>query len=88
MGMSSFRNHYYLANTVALPQQLQIVFMEEILKHDFNGTTNECDVNATIFLHSRWIYQYFGDCVVEARQYIAFVIGTISIFCWLVAQLP
>ncbi len=53
-----------------------------------NESTGDCDLNATIALHSHWIYISFGDCVVNVRQYIAVAIGILSILCWLVALIP
>ena len=52
------------------------------------NSSNDCDVNATIALHSQWIYEYFGDCVVEMRQYFAFSVGILSIVCWIFALFP
>ena len=58
-------------------------FMEELYK-----VSGDCDLNATMALHSTWIYEAFGDCVVEVRQYIAFLVGLISLVCWIFAQFP
>lgn len=53
-----------------------------------NSSREDCDLNATAELHSRWIYDSFGDCVVNIRQYFAFAVGLISIICWIFAQFP
>ena len=59
----------------------------EVLEDNTN-ISSDCDVNATLALHSQWIYEYFGDCVVEVKQYIAFGIGMLSILFWIFAQFP
>ena len=48
----------------------------------------DCDVNATIALHSYWIYTSFGDCIVNVRQCFSFIVGILSIICWVVATVP
>lgn len=55
---------------------------------DAATSTSGCDVNATLALHSHWILMVFGDCVMNLRQYISFVIGLLSLVCWIFAQFP
>ena len=45
-------------------------------------TGEECDVNST------WIFMSFGDCVINARQYVSFSVGLISLLSWMCAQIP
>ena len=47
-----------------------------------------CPPDLTAAMHSAWIYKYFGECVMNVRQWFAFVIGMLSIAFWLVAQVP
>ena len=61
--------------------------MEKLFGMAINSSS-DCDLNATLALHSRWIYEHFGDCVVEVRQYFAFIIGLLSLVCWIIAQFP
>ena len=59
------------------------------MDYDTNlSSSSECNINATISLHSLWIYQLFGDCVVELKQYFAFVIGVTSILLWICVLWP
>ena len=48
----------------------------------------ECPPELTAAMHSDWVYKYFGECVMNVRQWFAFIIGMLSIVCWLVAQVP
>jgi hypothetical protein len=48
----------------------------------------ECPPELTAAMHSAWVFKYFGECVMNVRQWFAFVIGMLSIACWLVAQVP
>ena len=64
-----------------------------IMAHNFfselvNSNSVDCDFNATVMLHSHWMYEVFGDCVVNVRQYIAFLVGLVSLLLEIVAQLP
>ena len=61
-------------------------FMEEL--YEMSNNSGDCDLNATMALHSTWIYKSFGDCVVEVRQYIAFLVGLLSLVFWIFAQFP
>ena len=47
-----------------------------------------CPPDLTAAMHSAWVFKYFGECVVNLRQWFAFVIGMLSIAFWLVAQVP
>ena len=53
-----------------------------------DGSFNDCSIEAATYLHSKWIYLYFGECVVNLRQYFAFFIGLSSIAFWICAQWP
>jgi hypothetical protein len=53
-----------------------------------SNDSEDCDINATLAIHSHWIYVSFGDCVVNSRQYLSFFIGLLSILSWICAQLP
>ena len=48
----------------------------------------ECPPELTAAMHSAWVFKYFKECVTNVRQWFAFVIGMLSIVCWLVAQVP
>ena len=48
--------------------------------------TVHCPSVLTEAMHSAWIFKYFGECVLNMRQWFAFIIGMLSIACWLVAQ--
>lgn len=48
----------------------------------------ECPPELTAGMHSAWVFVYFKECVTNVRQWFAFVIGMLSIACWLVAQVP
>ena len=58
-----------------------------------DGVNNEtaifhCPPDLTAAMHSAWVFKYFGECVMNVRQWFAFVIGMLSIACWLFAQVP
>ena len=49
----------------------------------------ECPPELTAAMHSAWVFKYsVKECVTNVRQWFAFVIGMLSIVCWLVAQVP
>ena len=48
----------------------------------------ECPPELTAAMHSALVFKYFKECVTNVRQWFAFVIGMLSIACWLVAQVP
>ena len=47
-----------------------------------------CPPDLAAAMHSAWVFKYFGECVTNVRQWFAFVIGMLSIVCWLFAQVP
>ena len=48
----------------------------------------QCPPELAAAMHSEWVYKYFGECVMNLRQWFAFIVGMLSIACWLVAQVP
>ena len=42
----------------------------------------QCPPELTATMHSAWVYKYFGECVLNMRQWFAFVISMLSIACW------
>ena len=54
-----------------------------------NGTAVfHCPPDLNAAMHSAWVFKYFRECVMNVRQWFAFVIGMLSIVSWLFAQVP
>ena len=58
---------------------------------DGNGNYTDakpCVPHLMAAMHSHWVYEHLGECVMNVRQWFAFIIGMLSIAFWLVAQVP
>ncbi|KAI8084455.1 PQ loop repeat-domain-containing protein [Halteromyces radiatus] len=51
-------------------------------------TTETCTPVVDGLPYIQWIYSLFGDCVYGWQECISLLLGYLSIFCWLNAQMP
>jgi len=49
---------------------------------------SDCSIELAARIRAEWTYQYFGQCVINQRQYVAFFIGLSSTFFGIIAQWP
>ena len=35
-----------------------------------------------------WVYEISGQCIYNVKEEVGFILGLVSLFCWLAASLP
>ena len=73
---------------MAWEESWNLAYTIDSVSVNWTDNATECPPELTAAMHSDWVYKYFGECVMNLRQWFAFVIGMLSIACWLVAQVP
>ena len=56
-----------------------------LFESNFSNITNSSCVEPIQF---KWVYNAFNECIHNTKEEVGFILGLISILCWIVASLP